>query len=190
MILLFSDIHGNKQAAQQIQQLSKGVSDILFTGDICGYGKDFQYCIDMFMDLNIHAVYGNHDKLVINGEDLSRYDKSVAESIKWTRNKIGLKHYNYLKNLPKALTKCGIYFTHTIDNDTYITNHKDGVKLAKKTNSRLIAFGHTHIQDKMQIGDKILINPGSITKGRKGNPRGYVIINEQEPRFIECEDIL
>jgi predicted phosphodiesterase len=35
-----------------------------------------------------------------------------------------------------------------------------------------------------------MINPGSITKGRRGFKRGYVLLDEGEIKFIKLEDIL
>ena len=191
MVLIFSDIHGNREAAKQVQQLARGCTDVLFCGDVCGYGKDFGYCIDMFIDLGIKAVLGNHDRLVIdNRMDLNFYSKEVRDPIQYTKDNISTKHLQYLYQLPGAVTVNDIYLTHTYGYDQYVTCPEDCFGLVKKTYKKIIAIGHTHIQCDMMLGDVRIINPGSITKGRKGKNRGYVLLEDDRFRFVTCEDVI
>jgi putative phosphoesterase len=190
MKLLFSDIHANKQAARDVEKLSKCFTDLIFCGDICGFGKDFKYCIDMFKDLNVKAVMGNHDILVLASGDLDRYSKEVAAPILWTRKKIKEPEREYLRNLPVELELDDIYVIHSCNFDDYILTEECCKPLLKKTNKKRIAIGHTHVQAKFEINGVKIINPGSITKGRQGQKRGYAIIDKDSERFVTLEAIL
>jgi Icc-related predicted phosphoesterase len=54
-ILVFSDLHANKQALADIIPLIKEVDLSIFCGDILGYGKDIDYCIDFILN-NVDLV--------------------------------------------------------------------------------------------------------------------------------------
>ena len=44
---------------------------------------------------------------------------------------------------------------------------------------QIFLCGHTHVGSIEKIGDKIIANPGSISKPRGGSSRSYIIINEE-----------
>lgn len=91
MILIFSDIHANKAAAKFIETISKGFTEVICCGDICGYGDDFKYCIDMFLDRGVKAVLGNHDYMVLSNNPLRDIVDWVRVPILKTRRLIKKK---------------------------------------------------------------------------------------------------
>ena len=188
MILLFSDLHGNKKACKEIEKISSKFECILFAGDICGYGKDFKYCINALKDMNVLAVLGNHDRMVVSGEDLRNEDPRVRASIEWHRERLEEKEFYYLNSLPTFLSIKDIYVTHSY-HDEYICNKDQCHLVANMADNDLIVLGHTHIQMDVSIGKKRIVNPGSISKGRQGHPRGYATWNNEEIMFIKLGEI-
>ena len=179
MILLFSDIHGNKKAAQLIESIAKDFDEIICCGDICGYNLDFSYCIKMFKELGVKSVLGNHDYMVINrnfylGDIISQ----VAIPIYKTRCLITQEDLDYLCALPLSIeTEGGLFITHTYNLDRYLTTPESCDSLLEMTASKIIAIGHTHVMQQFLIGDTLVINPGSISKGRVGTGPSYMIID-------------
>jgi putative phosphoesterase len=188
MILIFSDIHANKKAAKFVESISRGFSEIICCGDICGYGEDFKYCIDMFKDRGVKAVLGNHDYMVINDKPLNDIVDWVAKPILATRKKIKTPELDYLRSLPLQLeTDGGIFVTHTFGLDYYINKAEDCKPLLSYTKMKTIAIGHTHIMAEYKIGDVTIINPGSISNGRSKTKPSYVMLDNGRviPRIME-----
>src|SRR6476659_3624465 len=69
-----ADIHANREAfaAVMADVKSRGVDQIVFLGDIVGYGADPEWCVDQVMlecSKGAIAVLGNHDAAVANVRD-------------------------------------------------------------------------------------------------------------------------
>jgi len=188
MILLFSDIHARRSVAQEVEDLAHRFDEIYCCGDIYGYNKDFEYVIDMLIDLNIKAVKGNHDHMVLDRSLCLDYLPSrVRDPVLWTRQRLKGRHLDYLSNLPEEVEGEGIYITHTLDFDFYVTEKSHCDRLLRKTKQPIIGIGHTHVPKLFDFGDQKVVNPGSITFGRKGNPRGYVVIDDGSVTFETLE---
>ncbi len=188
LILLFSDIHASRKSAQDIEDLAYRFDALYCCGDICGYNRDFEYVIDMLIDLNVKAVKGNHDHMVLDRKICLDYLPSrVAEPVRWTRKHLKGRYLNYLSNLPEALEEEGIYITHTLDFDFYIREESHCAPLLRRTKQPIIGIGHTHVPALFDFGEQKVVNPGSITFGRKGNPRGYVVIDDGSVTFETLE---
>lgn len=179
MILLFSDIHGNKKAAQLIESIAGDFDEIICCGDICGYNLDFSYCISMFKEIGIRSVRGNHDYMVLNRQfELEYIIDQVAIPIARTRELINAKEIEYLESLPLSLeTTDGLFIIHTFGIDQYIMTPEACYPLLGITNLKKIAIGHTHVMQQHSIEDVTIINPGSISKGRLGTSPSYMVID-------------
>lgn len=190
-ILVFSDLHANKQALADIIPLIKEVELSIFCGDILGYGKDIDYCIDFILNNVDLVVLGNHDRLAITNENLEGEDPVVRESILFTRSKLTMEQIKIISSLPKEICYENIYVTHSIG-DNCLRTEDDFKRLCKITpkDIKYIFFGHTHEKIIYKCNNKIVINPGSITKGRRGFDRGYLIINGENIQFVNLETIL
>jgi len=193
MKLVFSDIHANRKAARFVETISKGFSEVICCGDICGYGKDFKYCIDMFKSRGIKCVLGNHDYLVLHGKELDiakNYIDEVANPIIWTKKRIKQKELDYLASLPIQLeTDSGIFVKHTLDMFDYVRTDEDCRNLIKLTKLNTITIGHTHVFREFVDGEVKVINVGSISKGRQGTKSGYVMLDGKRVIWKEYRDI-
>lgn len=190
-ILVFSDLHANKQALADIIPLIKEVDLSIFCGDILVYGKDIDYCIDSILNNVDLVVLGNHDRLAITNENLEGEYPLVRESILFTRSKLTMEQIKIISSLPKEICYKNIYVTHSIG-DNYLRTEDDFKRLCKiaPKNIKYIFFGHTHEKIIYKCNNKIVINPGSITKGRRGFDRGYLVLNGENIKFVNLEAIL
>lgn len=179
MLLLFSDIHSSRKAAKLLEKLAPEFDQIYCCGDICGYDYDFEYVIDTLINLNVRAVLGNHDHMVLNRDfSLHSLPSRVVDPILWTREKLTGRYLEYLQNLPTEIEEGVLYITHTLDFDFYIREMEHCLPLLARTNKPFLGIGHTHIPATFQFEQQVVINPGSISFGRKGAAPGYAAIDE------------
>lgn len=175
MHLLFSDIHANRHAADQIARIANNYDRLVFAGDLCGYGTDWAYVIDLFIELGVDAVRGNHDQLVLDDTmSLADYPPRVSEPILQTRRELTSRHRDYLDALPTELNiDDTLYVRHTVGFDAYCHEPADCLPLLSQTDAPVIVIGHTHIQRCFHIDGRTVVNPGSISHGRTGHHAGY-----------------
>ena len=174
-----------------IAPVIKEVDVSIFCGDILGYGTDIDYCIDFVLNNIDLVVLGSHDRLAITDESLGGQLPVVRESILFTRSKLSTAQIEAISSLPKEIWYEDMYITHSIGDD-YLRDEDDFKRLYEKMHkdTKYAFFGHTHEQVLHKRNNKIIINPGSITKGRRGFPRSYVIIHGESIKFINLEVIL
>ena len=152
-ILVFSDLHANKDALDDILPLLGEASFSIFCGDLLGYGTDIDASIDFVLKKIDLVVLGNHERLAITNEDLSKQRPAVRESALYARSKLNSEQKKLLLSLPTQILYRDIYITHS-------------------------------------IGGRTVVNPGSITKGRFGFPRGYAMLCGESVNLVPLEPIL
>lgn len=190
-MLVFSDLHASRKALSEIKSVIREFDLSIFCGDILGYGRDIDYCIDFVLNNVDLAILGNHDRLAITDEDLEGQPQVVKETILFTRRKLSETQIKALMSLPREIRFKDIFITHSIGDD-YLRNEDDFKKLCKQENenTKFIFFGHTHEQVIYKYDNKTVINPGSIAKGRKGFHRSYATIHGNNIKFVNLEAIL
>jgi putative phosphoesterase len=190
-ILVFADLHANSRALEDIIPVLKDMDLSIFCGDIIGYGKDIDICIDFVLNNIDLVVIGNHERLAVSEEDIGSQIPAVQKSTIYARSKLTSKQKELLISLPTEIWYQDLYVTHSI-NDEYLRTDADFEKLFKKMReeTRYAFFGHTHEQLLISRNNKTIINPGSITKGRRGLQRGYVFMNAGEVAFARLEPII
>ena len=178
MILIFSDIHADREAAHFIESIASDFDEIYCCGDVCGYGRDFRYVIDMFKNLNIRSVLGNHDYAILHPMGLIDYPERVVEPILWTIERMNSEEMDYIESLPLQIdTDSGICIRHTVPDDGYVHSIEDCKPLLSLTDKKIICIGHTHMYEEFKVGDKLIVNAGSISKGRGNSSPGYLVID-------------
>ena len=180
-IAIISDIHGNiyalKKVFEEIEKLK--IKKIYFLGDILGYYYDADKCIDLLIKYKVKSLYGNHEKLFLrsikNNNLLIQLSKKYGSSIQDFKLKLKNKHFKWLKNLPKTIklyyNNYKILFCHGSPWSVYEYLYKEEIKKKKnkinKLNYDLLFVGNTHIQNKSNLKNLKVINPGSIGQPRK-----------------------
>jgi putative phosphoesterase len=190
-MLVFSDLHANKRALEDIISVFEEADVSIFCGDLLGYGKDIDCCMEYDLKNVDYVVLGDHERMAITDEDLERQLPVVKESTMYTRSKLSLEQKKALSELPTEICREGIYVAHSIG-DYYLRTEQDFKRICDKAGKDVnyVFFGHTHEQVAFKYKGKTVINPGSITKGRRGFKRSYVLIDEDKIHFVNLEDIL
>lgn len=190
-IMVFSDLHAHKKSINDIEPLLKEMDLSIFCGDILGYGKDINQSLEFITEEVDLVVQGNHDRMAVSGESLENQHPVVKESMEYTRRQLTDDQIDLIKSLPEEILSQDIYITHSLG-DRYLREKKDFIDFynSLKPSVNYAFFGHTHEQVLFDYNDKIIINPGSITKGRRGSKRSFVIVDDGEIKFIKMRDIL
>ena len=208
-ICVFSDVHGNSIAWQNMYRKEKGnVDKFFFLGDIYGYFYDQAAIIkDFIEDENIIAIKGNHDEyyikhfLNLTGAELKEVDEVVdyAEDI-WSelvnkygcsyRQKLDKQYKKYLMKLPDSRTleidgkRIGLF--HGGPGDYLEQRIYPDTEITSDTVLDVyealdyVFLGHTHYRmDRMKDKCRV-VNPGSLGQPRDNNGFSYCIFDTVE----------
>ena len=67
LCLIFSDVHGNLPALEQVIKKEKDVEQYINLGDVVNYGPWSNECVELINSLNCLNLIGNHEEYFING---------------------------------------------------------------------------------------------------------------------------
>ncbi|WP_142860718.1 metallophosphoesterase family protein [Salinigranum halophilum] len=191
---LLSDIHGNLPALEAVLEDMDAVDTIICVGDIVGYNPWPAECVDRVQDVCSLVVQGNHDRTVETPERYAANEMARA-GLEYARGELTAKQRQWLADLPPRTV-----FT----NNTYqlAHSHPDPHKLDRyvrpaefpKMRPYLddhegIVIGHTHIQHKAVIDDRLIVNPGSVGQPRDGNSDAAYAILDTGERNVEMRRV-
>src|SRR5207247_4581431 len=130
----------------------------------------------------------------VNGKNGFKYLTGVTREV--TQERISAEDRRFLAGLPltKRVTLDGVKFllvqaTPRDPLDEYSIADKDfwGRRLAD-VDAQVICVGHTHHPYILEVGDKLVINPGSVGLPRDSDPRAsYAIIENQRVELKRVE---
>jgi len=187
-ILVIADIHANWPALQAVAAESFDVC--LCLGDLVDYGLQPSPCIAWVKEHARYTVRGNHDhgvaqNVTVNGLSGFKYLTGITRPL--TRERLGEGEMRFLSRLPVSRQV-------TLDNTRYLLVHAtprdplDEYAIADKefwsrrlqnVEANVICVGHTHHPYVLEVGDKLVINPGSVGQPRDGDPRAsYAVIED------------
>ncbi len=187
-ILLVADIHANWPALQAVA--TEPFDLCLCLGDLVDYGIEPTPCIDWVRNHARVAVRGNHDhgaaqNVVVNGKAGFKFLSGVTRVL--TRERLSKDDLRYLGRLPVTRTV-------SIENSRFLLIHaspRDPLdeyappdpdfwsRRLQNVDADVICVGHTHHPYVLEVGGKLVINPGSVGQPRDGDPRAsYAIIQD------------
>jgi putative phosphoesterase len=195
-ILLIADIHANWPA---LRAVTEPYDVCLFLGDLVDYGLEPTPCIDWVRHKANYAIRGNHDHGVaqnvkVTGKNGFRYLTAITRPA--TLEKVSTDDRRYLADLPVSRTL-------TLQDTRYLLVHAtprdplDEYALAdadfwarrlQGVDANVICVGHTHHSYVLEVGDKVVINPGSVGQPRDGDPRAsYAVIDDNRVEIKRVE---
>ena len=176
-IAIVSDIHGNYDAWKLFRE---EYDELWVLGDLVNYGPQPNEVILEVMEKASVVVQGNHDNAVANDDDsrwTSRYRELSTATRAFTSSVIGFEQKEYLGKLPlhTNVERDGklFYLTHASPSDPLygkcLPDDGEWISEFKKFPADVLLVGHTHVPFMRKIGEKTLLNPGSIGQSRAGN---------------------
>jgi putative phosphoesterase len=185
-ILLVADIHGNWPALQAIQE----PHDVcLCLGDLVDYGLEPAPCVEWARKHSLVTVRGNHDhgvaqNVVVNGRTGFKNLTGLTRPL--SRQRLAPEELRYLAQLPISrqltLEKTRFYLVHASPRDPLDEYAPADVEFWERrlqnVEADVVCVGHTHQPYVLEVGNKLVINPGSVGQPRDGDPRASYAILE------------
>lgn len=162
---LISDVHATVTPVEEAMSIFEhaGVEKVICAGDIAGYGDQLEQSIELLVSSGCHTVLGNHDLL---------YLAHHADEV----DNVAVAYFNRLdRSMSMTIAGKQLYMVHAQPPD----DCHGGIKLLNKEGEiqrEQIAFwegeletfdcdvlvvGHTHQVFAEQVGDTLVVNPGS-----------------------------
>lgn len=204
---IFSDIHGNLEAFQEVIDAYKKekIDRHLCVGDIVGYGADPTECIDQTKQLQALTVAGNHDWAAVDMTDITYFNPVAKQAIIWSREKLPAAEKEFLKSLKLVYENADLILVHGTLNKPEEFNYLLDVDLAildfdlMKKNICFIGHSHTvgvfieakgaisysvQTQIKMDPIKKYIVNVGSVGQPRDRDNRASYCIFDTEKKEV------
>jgi putative phosphoesterase len=186
-ILVIADIHANWPALQALDE----TYDVCFClGDLVDYALEPSPCINWVRQHAPHAVRGNHDhgvaqNVVVNGKQGFKYLTSVTRPL--THERVSTEDVRFLAELPLTrvvtLDDTRFLLVHATPRDPLDEYAPADVEFwtrrLEHVDLDVVCVGHTHQPYVLPVGDKLVVNPGSLGLPRDGDPRGsYAVLED------------
>jgi predicted phosphodiesterase len=173
-IAVLADAHGNLLALQAVlADLQAAAPDLVVNlGDVATGPFDPAGSADIQMALGCPTVAGNHERDLLEGSDAS-------PSVAFARPFLSAAHLQWIGTMPKALSLAGgevfachgspaggdlDYLLDDVSSGHAVLASEDAIRarLSGIGSASLVLCGHTHVPRVVQLGDVLIVNPGSI----------------------------
>jgi len=187
--LIISDIHGNFPALEAILEQERNYDLCLFLGDVVDYGPFPKECIAFLRDNMSHGVIGNHDNALAYDVDCGcrgDFKQFSEETRAWHKTLLDKEDIQFLRSLQPLhridVDGLSILLAHaTPEGDLFkYLAESDVDRAVENLTDQVVLLGHTHIQFKKQVGDTLVVNPGSVGLARDGGKACYAVLEDQE----------
>jgi len=199
-ICLFSDIHGNGAAFEEAYPclINENADLNIFLGDLCGYYFDEIEIYHTLKDMpNLVSLKGNHDDMLLSAVSgdknvQAQYLLKYGTSMENFLNKDNGMLVDWLLKIPESycfedfdLMCCHGSPTNKMNGYVYPDTDLNGVNGLEQNN---VFLGHTHYPMMRFIGDKMIVNPGSLGQPRQGGWPTYAVVTLPD-RKVEFKEV-
>ncbi|MEP5611116.1 MAG: YfcE family phosphodiesterase [Cyclobacteriaceae bacterium] len=193
---ILSDLHGNNFAFDRVLEVlrAENIEKLLVLGDVCGYYYGTEKILDELKKWDCIFINGNHERMLeayLDGDDIARQRvvTKYGSSFKYLK----LQTTQFFKGLKdqEVIVECGkrILLCHGSpwNSDLYVYPDKisEYSELFENVDADIVLMGHTHYQMVTTIGNKMVINPGSVGQSRLvGSTAFWGVLNLQDDQVI------
>ena len=179
---VFSDVHGHLDELNKTLSLleSLEVDEIICAGDLIDKGIQSDEVVALMQERAIPCVQGNHDAKALY--NWLPYAEPLRD-----------QSLTYLNNLPLELTfdwlGVSVYLCHANpwqDTSVYVFSTRPDALfklVAEAVTAKVIILGHTHQPMRIDIDDKVILNPGSIYGNCDRNERTCAVLTLPHIQF-------
>ena len=191
---IFSDVHSNLEALEAVLQdiSSQKVDRILCAGDLVGYGADPSACLERLQAQGVQSVCGNHDWAAAGKLSLDWFNPLARAAAGWTARHLSSEEKQFLGALPLLWEGMGLMMAHGSLHEPevfhYLFQPEEALPSLGLQRTPVAFIGHTHLPGffvqegfqvrliepprfRAQVGQKVLVNVGSVGQPRDGDPR-------------------
>jgi putative phosphoesterase len=181
-IVIFSDVHGNIKALENLYKKEVDADLFIFLGDAVGYSPFGLDCFDFLNDsVKTIKIIGNHEEMFLKGEPHSSCSELAKLFFYASYSPFSEKQLISLNQWNEVYKYNQWNFKHTLENrHIYPNTNLDNNNLLENT-----FIGHSHIQFVRKIGNSYLVNPGSIGQNRKDKNIAQHAVLSSENNSVE-----
>jgi putative phosphoesterase len=185
--LILADVHGNLAALEAV--LAEPHDQVLCLGDLVGSGPEPAACVARIRTANAIGVQGNHDRAVAEhlGSGGPEPFRSLAEATRAiAEGQLDDAALGYLRALPSrrsvSLDDRRYLLVHATPQDPW--SRALGPDTAAWTaelagvDADTVLVGHTHVPFDLAVGERRVVNPGSVGLPLDGDPRAAYAVLE------------
>lgn len=186
-VAFVSDIHSNLPALEAVRAdiEDKNPELVVCLGDIVGYNAWPSECLEIVQEWCDVVLQGNHDREV-KTPSLYKENEMAHQGLLHARDELSEEQIAYLSDLPERReVSWGEYeyvlvHSHPKNTDQYV-RPREFPNLRRYLDDFDGCFlGHTHIQHKAMIDNRLLVNPGSVGQPRdKDNRAAYAVLDAE-----------
>ena len=177
-IAIISDLHGNYEA---LRSLPGDYDEVWVLGDLVNYGPEPGAVVDFVRTNSKVVVQGNHDHTIgfdVDPRCSNRYQKMANVTWRYTASVLDQEQKNFLRQLPLKLElkreNTSFFLCHAKpSNPLYgycAEQSEEWVRELDQVNADVLLVGHTHTPFVRKIGNKVVVNPGSLGQPKTGSP--------------------
>jgi predicted phosphodiesterase len=190
--LILADIHANLPAFEAVLRNAPEADEILFLGDIVGYGPHPAECVDLLRSLSPTAIIGNHDSEALRRADDDAWSNSAHDIwLRWTLDRMTAEHLDYLRAMPDSLRiQAGsrqATVLHQTPGPRYLRPSSTPEEVAEAldgVDGDLVYSGHVHRAMRHQVGERELVCFPAVGQARNRDPRaGYAVETDGKLEF-------
>lgn len=194
-IAIISDIHSNIYALDAVLADINNLecTDVICCGDLVGYGPRPNEVIKRIRDLEIPTVMGNYDEAVgfllpACGCNIDNpKQKSLSNnSLKWTVANTKDINRKFLRELPESMemifdSKSLIVIHSSFESMSEYIYETDSERISEildNIEQDIYVFGHTHFPFIKAVGNKVIVNAGSVGRPKNCDNRASYVLFE------------
>ncbi len=181
---LLGDIHGNAAALAAVLAAAErsSLDALCITGDFVGYYYEPDTVLAMLSAWQRHAVRGNHEDLLFESmrepQAAESYKRKYGSGVEAATRRLSAAQLAYLEQLPRTLLLdlggktllLGHGSPWDTDHYMYVNVDQALWDRAVEGGSDYLVLGHTHHPFAKQVGNTLVINPGSVGQPRDRRP--------------------
>ncbi|HUY60341.1 MAG TPA: metallophosphoesterase family protein [Candidatus Dormibacteraeota bacterium] len=186
-VCVLSDVHGNVYALDAVLRdlAQQGCDALVVAGDLAAHGPTPVEAVDRLRELDALIIRGNTDRyLAESGAEPAGRDPEQADSLRWTRERLGDERLRYLRDLPPSARLDDWVVVHASPGDDERGLWPDTAEGELKAHCRdgALLCGHTHQPFDRRVPGGRVVNVGSVGWPLDGDPRPSYAVLERGPR--------
>jgi predicted phosphodiesterase len=180
------DVHGNLPALESVLREVRAESvEVTVVGGDIAWGPFPRATVDALRTLrNVRFIRGNADREVAAGTEGVPADDDVFAAITaWSARQLTSEQREWLAELPPSFSTGvdglgDVLFCHASprSDEEIITPSSPVSRIAaalRSVRERTVVCGHTHMQFELPVGDRVVVNAGSVGLPYQGRPGAY-----------------
>lgn len=205
-VAVITDVHANRHALEAVLAAidDEHVDAIWCLGDTVGYGPQPNECCALVRERADVCLVGNHDLVALGELTVSDFNDEAAAAALWTNGVLTPESETFLRGLSPSSEQDGAQLFHASARDPvweYVLTEEAARATFDLTSAAVVLVGHSHValalrakngeilgglapaDTEIELGERWLLNPGSVGQPRDGDPRAAWLLLDLERRF-------